>query len=72
MSPQWLVADEPLDLLDPGAPACAHCGGPQRGYAAINDAPLRHPDVDLDCYRLVTVHGHSMPCGPCAHPAGEQ
>lgn len=41
---------------------CAHCGGPQVGFASVNLAPLCHPDYGLDCYRLVTVYGHLMPC----------
>lgn len=41
---------------------CAHCRGPQIGYAAKGEDLLCHPDYGLDCYRLVTVYGHGMPC----------
>lgn len=51
---------------------CGHCGEPMRGYAAINDTPLCHPDEGLDCYRLVTVFGHPMPCGCAAGVREEQ
>lgn len=44
---------------------CAHCVRPQRGYAAVNSHPLCHPDEGLDCYRLVTIYGHEMPCRTC-------
>jgi hypothetical protein len=43
--------------------ACAHCGGPQRGYGRAEGKPLCHPDDGLDCYNLVTMSGHDMPCG---------
>jgi hypothetical protein len=55
-----------------GAPGaiCGHCGEPQRGYASLWGIPLCHPDEGLDCYRLVTVHGHGAPCltQPCYDP----
>lgn len=44
---------------------CAHCLGPQGGSAQVNDSPLCHPADGLDCYRLVTVYGHAMPCTEC-------
>jgi len=48
---------------------CGHCLKPARGYARAEGARLCHPDEGLDCYRLVTVYGHSVPCGDCS-PAG--
>jgi len=36
-----------------------------RGNAGICDPepkPLCHPDSGMDCYTLVTVYGHGMPC----------
>lgn len=47
---------------------CAHCLQPTkgRGYGSVNSKPLCHPDAGLDCYHLVTVYRHTM---PCAHPA---
>lgn len=36
-----------------------------RGYGAVNGSPLCHPNSGLDCYRLVTVYHHQM---PCTHP----
>jgi hypothetical protein len=51
---------------------CAHCGGPLRGYAALGDTKLCHPDDGLDCYRLVTLYRHPVPCGPCAYAGGGQ
>lgn len=41
---------------------CAHCLHDMRGFASVGDDYLCHPDVGLDCYRLVTVHGHELPC----------
>lgn len=45
---------------------CGHCGERMRGYASFRNKWLCHPDDGLDCYRLVTVYGHPMPCFPCA------
>lgn len=40
---------------------CEHCGGPQRGYAAINGAEVCHTGGPFpDCYELVTVHGEGL------------
>lgn len=50
---------------------CKHCGGRQRGYATVGDAKVCHPDDGMDCYRLVTVYGHQMPCETCAGIADE-
>lgn len=47
---------------NPCAPLCAHCLSPQQGYASVGDAPLCHPDEGMDCYFLVTVYRHGMPC----------
>lgn len=46
---------------------CAHCLGPQVGSASVAGQSLCHPDGGLDCYRLVTVYHHDMPCAesPC-------
>jgi len=45
---------------------CAHCMREMRGYASAgNGQRLCHPDAGLDCYRLVTVYGHEMPCWCC-------
>lgn len=41
---------------------CAHCARPQSGYASVGVQPLCHPDEGMDCYRLVTVYGCTMPC----------
>lgn len=41
---------------------CAHCSEPMRGRASFNGLPLCHPDKGVDCYHLVTVYGHAMPC----------
>lgn len=35
---------------------CGHCGGLLLGWAMMNDTYLCHPDVGMDCYRLVTVY----------------
>lgn len=50
---------------DENAPLCAHCGHHLRGSAFAGDAPLCHPDRGQDCYRLVTVYQHPMPCESC-------
>lgn len=44
---------------------CRHCGTKARGYADVG-GPVCHPDAGMDCYRLVTVYGHPMPCTPCS------
>ena len=51
---------------DPLARLCGHCRQPMRGYAQLGDIWLCHPDEGLDCYRLVTLYGHPVPCFPCA------
>lgn len=59
-----------------GDMTCAHCRRVQVGRAGITirnpetgvglaEMALCHPDYGLDCYRLVTVHGHAMPCPSC-------
>lgn len=58
------------------ADTCVHCGGPQRGYGAITPAdgdPIKlcHPVDGLDCYTLVTVHGHPAPCATCMTRGGQ-
>lgn len=69
---------ERADGLDAGvrmsrdeAAPCGHCCEPLRGYASAYRAgsgqsvPLCHPDDGMDCYRLVTVYRHPMPCRSC-------
>lgn len=45
---------------------CGHCDGEVRGFARAQGKDLCHPDSGLDCYRLVTVYGHELPCYACA------
>ena len=45
---------------------CAHCGGRQRGFAGMGANLLCHPDFGMDCYQMVTVYHHPMPCESCA------
>ncbi len=49
--------------------ACAHCAHPARGYSTVQDSVLCHPDYGLDCYQLVTVYLHPMPCRQCNQAA---
>lgn len=54
---------------------CGHCGAPrtaQSGYGRVDLEFLCHPNegrvdggLPLDCYRLVTVYDHDMPCINC-------
>jgi hypothetical protein len=44
---------------------CAHCRRSLDGLAAVNGSALCHPDAGMDCYRLVTVYAHPMPCSSC-------
>lgn len=44
---------------------CAHCAHDLDGSASVGDSPLCHPGDGLDCYRLVTIYGHAMPCTEC-------
>ncbi len=50
----------------PRPDGCAHCSYPPTGVARIwrdgTSRVLCHPDIGLDCYDLVTVWGHTMPC----------
>jgi hypothetical protein len=65
-----------MSRQDPSAASmpvsCGHCGNPMRGYATAYRAgsalpvPLCHPDDGMDCYHLVTVYQHPMPCEDCA------
>lgn len=50
-----------------GQPDCGHCGMPIVGYASVDGRHLCHPDSGMDCYRLVSVYHHDMPCvlAPC-------
>lgn len=41
---------------------CWHCGSPRRGYATAAGMPLCHDDTGPNCYRLVMIHNHPMPC----------
>jgi hypothetical protein len=47
---------------------CAHCGQALVGYATLDAVKLCSPAYGLDCFWLVTVYAHSMPCAhkPCA------
>jgi hypothetical protein len=36
--------------------ACAHCGKVGETYGQLNSSPLCHPNVGMDCYRLVTIY----------------
>lgn len=49
---------------------CAHCQGAMRGFSSVNDDWLCHPDEGPDCYRLVTVYHHPMPCLQCPGKTG--
>ena len=44
---------------------CGHCGFERLGLASVNDQYLCHPDYGMNCYRLVTVYDHPMPCECC-------
>lgn len=42
---------------------CAHCRLLRVGYGVVDNQSVCHPDrPGLDCYHLVTVHRHDMPC----------
>jgi hypothetical protein len=41
---------------------CGHCQRPIRGMGSVGGTFLCHPDDGMDCYRLVTLYGHPMPC----------
>jgi len=53
---------------------CQHCGRMcgdyEGGFASINSFPVCHPNVDTrpDCYTLVTLHHHHLPCLECGQP----
>jgi len=51
---------------------CGHCRQPMRGYASHNNIWLCHPDEGLDCYRLVTVFAHPVPCFQCASTLNDE
>lgn len=40
--------------------ACAHCGKIGEAYGQLNSSPLCHPNVGMDCYRLVTIYGEEI------------
>ena|SRR5688500_5123412 len=44
---------------------CEHCGGRRVGYGVVAGKKVCHPDIGMDCYHLVTVYGHEMPCKTC-------
>lgn len=51
--------------------ACAHCRGQRYGHATAYNGlggrvKLCHPDEGMDCYRLVTIYRHSLPCLQCS------
>lgn len=41
---------------------CSHCGLLALGYSTVDGDVLCHPDTGMDCYKLVTVYHHVMPC----------
>lgn len=47
---------------------CEHCRRPlgtfASGHSRVGNKQLCRPNVDTrpNCYKLVTVHGHEMPC----------
>jgi hypothetical protein len=53
---------------------CGHCHKAQRGFASVtvdgDSVPLCHPDDGPDCYHLVTVYHHPMPCPDCPGQVG--
>jgi hypothetical protein len=61
------LAYEPPHTAEYTDKTCAHCGGPQIGFSSVFDSgghrrPLCHPSRGMDCYRLVIIYGHEMPC----------
>ncbi len=44
---------------------CGHCLGAVVGAAFVDQDVLCHTDEGMDCYRLVTVYRHPMPCRGC-------
>lgn len=57
--------------------ACGHCGATdvgtfEGGYGSVGRADLCHPNESgrPDCYHLVTVYHHPMPCSAC--PSAEE
>jgi hypothetical protein len=48
-----------------GERRCAHCGFELLGYASVGLDLLCHPDFGIDCYRLVTIYHHDIPCRTC-------
>jgi hypothetical protein len=44
---------------------CAHCMRPALTPLAIGKYQLCHPPYGLDCYELVTIAKHGMPCNWC-------
>ena len=53
-------------------PTCGHCCGPMLGYAKAEGKHLCHPDEGMDCYHLVTVYRHLMPCPECSADRAHQ
>ena len=52
-----------MAISDPST--CGHCRREPLGFAEIRDQRVCHPDYGIDCYRLVLVYGHPMPCQAC-------
>lgn len=52
------------DILHPGV-TCGHCRKQQLGSAMAGGVPLCHSSAEPDCYRLVTVYGHSADGSCC-------
>lgn len=43
-------------------PDCGHCLEPMVGYGSAGKQLLCHPDIGMDCYKLVTLYKHTTPC----------
>ncbi len=44
---------------------CAHCQQSAQGYATVGGDRVCHVDNMMDCYRLVTLYRHPLPCPDC-------
>lgn len=60
-----------------GRPRCGHCGKPAAGYGIAADTRLCHTGTipagrePADCYRLVTVYGHTAD-GTCCRSTRQE
>ena len=51
---------------------CHHCGRSGQTYGRLSNHPLCHPNVGMDCYRLVTVYHEPLGARlPGAHLYGK-